>query len=287
MKKYLVILAATLIFAGCESHKAELAQASRDRDSLVAVVNSKDAAVNDFLTSFNEIQDNLLAITQKENVVASDASATHEGNRPTKEKIKEQITVINGLMDKNKVAIADLNKKLRAAGGKNAKLEKMIASLNEQMEQKDKELADLNAKIETLNGTVASLNTNVTDLTAQNTSRQTTIENQTKTIHTAFYTIGTAKQLRDEQVVDKRGGFLGLGKDPVLKPNFNEGAFKQVDITQVTTIPIDNKEAKLITSHPADSYKLQKDGKDKVTAIVITDPDKFWKASKYLVVLTD
>src|SRR5438045_1733994 len=128
MRKYLIILFAAIAFAGCESHKAELAQATREKDSLTAIVNSKDAVVNDFLTSFNESQDNLLAITQKENVVASDAATTHEGNRPAKEKIKEQITVINGLMDKNKQAIADLNKKLRAAGGKNVKLEKMIAT---------------------------------------------------------------------------------------------------------------------------------------------------------------
>jgi len=286
MKKLFIAIVATVMFAGCESHKAELSQASKTNDSLLAVVNSKDAVVNDFLGSFNEIQDNLLAITQKENMVASDAATHGEANRPTKEKIKDQITVIKDLMDKNKQAIANLQKKLKGANGKNAGLEKMIAGLNEQMAQKDKELADLNAKIESLNGTVATLNTNVSDLTAQNTTRQSTIESQTKTIHTAFYTVGTAKQLRDEQVTDKTGGFLGLGKAPVLKNNFNANAFKQVDITEVTTIPVNKKEAKLVTSHPADSYKLEMD-KDKVTSIVITDPDKFWKASKYLVVLTN
>ncbi len=286
MKKLLIMIAAAGMFVGCENHKAELAQTTREKDSLLAVVNSKDAVVNDFLGSFNEIQDNLLAITQKENMVASDAANSTESNRPAKEKIKDQIAVIKELMDKNKQAIASLNKKLKNSNGKNAGLEKMIASLNEQMQQKDKELADLNAKIETLNGTVASLNTNVSDLTAQNTTRQSTIETQTKTIHTAFYTIGTAKQLRDEQVTDKTGGFLGLGKAPVLKPNFNANAFKQVDITETTTIPVNSKEAKLVTSHPQDSYKLQMDN-DKVSAIVITDPEKFWKASKYLVVLTN
>ena len=62
--------------------------------------------------------------------------------------------------------------------------------------------------------------------------------------------------------------------------------FKTVDITQTNTIPINSKEAKLVTSHPSDSYKLQVEN-DKVTNIVITDPDKFWKASKYLVILTN
>jgi DNA repair exonuclease SbcCD ATPase subunit len=285
MKKYLVVIASVLLFAGCESHKAELAQASRDKDSLMAVVNSKDAVVNDFLGSFNEIQDNLLAITQKENMVASDAAGS-EVNKPTKEKIKDQIAIIHDLMDKNKKAIASLSKKLKTANGKSEHLEKMLASLNEQMEQKNRELADLTAKVESLNGTVATLHTNVNDLTAQNEMKARTIEDQTKTIHTAYYTVGTKKQLTDEKVMDKTGGFLGIGKAPVLKSDFDPTAFKQVDITQTSTIPVNSKEATLVTSHPLDSYKLQMEN-DKVTAIVITDPDKFWKASKYLVVLTN
>ena len=46
---------------------------------------------------------------------------------------------------------------------------------------------------------------------------------------------------------------------------------------------------KIITSHPSESYTLEKDAakKDKVKNIVITNPDKFWSASKYLVVVKD
>jgi DNA-binding FrmR family transcriptional regulator len=175
---------------------------------------------------------------------------------------------------------------LKNANGKTAGLEKMIAGLNEQMEQKNKELADLTQQVAALNGTVSTLHTNVSDLTAQNDMESKTIDDQTKAMHTAYYTIGTSKQLRDEKVVNKEGGFLGLGKEAVLKPDFNAGAFTTVDITQTSTIPVNSKEARLITSHPADSYKFQVEN-NKVTALVITDPDKFWKANKYLVVLTN
>jgi len=287
MKKLIVLIFPIILgICGCESHKAELAQAAKDKDSLMAVVSSKDAVVNDFLGSFNEIQDNLLAITQKENMVASDAAAGSEVNKPTKDKIKDQIAMINTLMDKNKKAIADLSRKLKNANGKTAHMEKMLADLNTQMEQKDKELADLNQKIADLNGTVATLNSNVTDLTGQNETKARTIEDQTKTIHTAYYTIGNSRKLRDEKIVEKEGGVLGIGKTPVLKPNFNKDAFTQVDVTQTSTIPVNAKEAKLVTSHPADSYKFQVEN-DKVVALVITDPDSFWKASKYLVVMTN
>ncbi|WP_255473902.1 hypothetical protein [Prolixibacter sp. SD074] len=39
----------------------------------------------------------------------------------------------------------------------------------------------------------------------------------------------------------------------------------------------------MVTAHPADSYKIeQKD--NEVEAITITNPEEFWKASRYLVV---
>jgi hypothetical protein len=55
---------------------------------------------------------------------------------------------------------------------------------------------------------------------------------------------------------------------------------------KVNTIPIDSKDAKIITSHPSDSYTLNKE-KDKVVSLQITNAEKFWSASKYLVVVKD
>ena len=56
-------------------------------------------------------------------------------------------------------------------------------------------------------------------------------------------------------------------------------------VLQLATI-IDSKGAKLVTSHPADSYTLNKE-KDKVVSIQITNAEKFWSASKYLVVVKE
>ncbi len=281
MKKILVFVLGVVLLSSCESHKAELAQAAKEKDSLIAVVSSKDAVINDFLSSFNEVENNLMAVTQKQNMVSSNAGS--EMKKPTKEMINEQINAINDLMDQNKKKIAELNSKLKKSSGKNAELQKMIATLNDQMEQKNKELEALNQQIATLNTKVEKLNTDVSDLTAQNETKKKTIDEQTVAMHTAYYTVGNSKQLRDTKVINKEGGFLGLGKHPILRSDFNADAFKQIDITQTTSIPVNSKEAKMITTHPADSYKMNMEN-NKVTNIVITNPDKFWKASKYLVV---
>jgi uncharacterized coiled-coil protein SlyX len=286
MKNILVYVLSIILLAGCEYHKEELAQDAKTRDSLMSIVSSKDAVINDFLGSFNEIENNLMAVTQKQNQVSSDASAAGSDiKKPTKEKINEQINAINELMEKNKKKIAELQGKLKNSNGKMAELEKMIATLNDQMAQKNKELEGLNQQIASLNTTVEKLHTDVGDLTTQNTAKAKTIDDQTKAMHTAYYTVGNSKDLILKKVINKEGGFLGLGKQPILRSDFNADAFTTIDITQTTTIPVNSKEVKMVTSHPADSYKLDKD-KDKVTNLFITNADKFWKASKYLVLQT-
>ena len=112
------------------------------------------------------------------------------------------------------------------------------------------------------------------------------IVDKTTKLHTAYYTIGTYKQLRDKKIIAKQGGFLGLGKSKSLIPDFNKDAFTQIDYTATSSIAINGKNAKMVSTHPSGSYKLQKEN-EKVKSIEITDPESFWKASKYLVVVTD
>jgi hypothetical protein len=84
----------------------------------------------------------------------------------------------------------------------------------------------------------------------------------------------------------KEGGFLGMGKDKVLEGDLNPESFTKIDITKLNIISINSKEAKLITNHPPDSYKLNKDIKGFVKTLEITNPNRFWKSSKYLVIVT-
>jgi len=88
------------------------------------------------------------------------------------------------------------------------------------------------------------------------------------------------------KVIDRTGGLLGIGKSSRLASNFDNKNFTRIDYVQVNTIPIDSKGAKIITTHPADSYTLNKE-KDKVVSINITNAERFWSASKYLVIVKE
>ena len=58
----------------------------------------------------------------------------------------------------------------------------------------------------------------------------------------------------------------------------------RLTLRKLKSIPVNSKEAKLITSHPSSSYELVRDKDNKIASIDIKDPDQFWKISKYAVV---
>lgn len=286
MKKILLFSLSVMLFTACHDYQADIDQLQSQKQELVSSANFKDSTIASFINEVNEIESNLATIELKQNKVAM---ATADGELKAKQidRIKENITAINDLMKENKEKLLALNKKMKASGLKLGNLEKMVASLNEQIADKDKELASLNERVVTLNVTVAQLTDTVTNLTADNTSKKQTIDDQTTKLHTAYYTTGTAKELLQKQVLVKEGGFLGLGKSKVLKSNYNNTAMTEIDVTKISTIAIDAKDAQVITNHPTDSYTIQHEGNHKISSLVITDPEKFWKSSKVLVVVLD
>lgn len=291
MKNYLLglfagALSITLI-VGCGSDKQVAENFDREKDSLINELNIKDSAIDSFIGSFNDIESNLNTIKEKESIITLNSKSNGELKGAAKERINEDIQTINKLMDENREKIASLNEKLRRAGNKAGSLERMIKNLNKNLAQKEQELTELRQQLDSLSVTVAVLRTSVDTLTAQSTTKSKVINDQITKLNTAFYTVGTYKILKEKNVLNKEGGFLGLGKEEVLKKDFNTEYFTQVDITKTNMIAIMDKKAKLLTSHPSDSYRFDSNDKKVLTSLVITNPEKFWKASKYLVIVTD
>jgi predicted nuclease with TOPRIM domain len=285
MKKLVLAVSLVVALAGCHDYKADIQKLQNEKDALQQASTYKDSTINSYMGSMNEIETNLATIEELQSRVAQQSKGG-ELQASQVERINENIRSINDLMKENKEKIASLSKKLKSSGNKVAGLEKMLANLQAQVEEKDKQLAELNTKNTELNTTVESLNTNVSTLTTENATRQATIDDQTLKLHTAYYTTGTAKELETKKVITKEGGFLGIGKSKKMTPDVNNTAFTNIDITKTSTIPLKAKDAVVLTSHPSDSYTIEHQGKE-VSQLVITNPDKFWEASKYLVVVVD
>ena len=76
-----------------------------------------------------------------------------------------------------------------------------------------------------------------------------------------------------------------LEKNDVLKSGAAvKDYFTRIDIRVTKTIKLYSKSAKLMTTHPVDSYTLDKDSQGQYT-LRISNPQKFWSVSKFLVVV--
>ena len=86
--------------------------------------------------------------------------------------------------------------------------------------------------------------------------------------------------MKDQKIITKKF----LQKTKVLEDDdFNKNYFTQIDIRTDKEIKLYSKEAKLLTAHPEGTYELKKDDKGQLT-LVITNPNKFWSVSRYLVI---
>jgi DNA repair exonuclease SbcCD ATPase subunit len=280
-----ISISAALAFAGCKDYKPEMERALMERDSVMILSKVKDSSIDTFLQTLNEIELNLDSITQNQNAISIDSKEKVEFNKDIRERINSNINIINELLEKNKSMMSSLEKKLRNSNINIASLKNMVDKLNSDIALKDQELAALNVELENLRAVVDNMNRTVDSLNTENKQKEQVINIKVAELQTAFWVKGTYKQLKASNVLNKKGGFLGIGKAKVVKQDFNNDAFTQIDITLVNRIDINNKSAKMITSHPSDSYKLEKDAKGIITHLQITDPSRFWKASKYLVIV--
>jgi len=211
-------------------------------------------------------------------------SSDKEFSKDKKEQILKDIEYVNTVLDQNKKKIASLSAQLKNSGVTIKGMQVKIAELEASMKERETEIADLKVVLSKKDFEIGQLNAKMTEQETAITQKDEKISNQTAEINKAYVVYGTYKTLKEKGVISKEGGFLGLGKKEQLHKDFSDSAFTQIDITQTKSIPVNSKDAKLITSHPTSSYEIVRNKDNKVASIEIKDPEQFWKISKYAVV---
>jgi len=284
MKKYLILLLIPLFFACGREAKKEAEALKARTDSLMAQTAQKDEAINEFIRSVNEVQQMLDTIKMKENMINVSTQQSGELQVSAKDQIKNDITDIYGLLLKNKHQLDVLTRQLKASGMKVTELQVLVARLTKDIAEKNKEiealkdrLAKMDIVVETTNLKLDTLTNIVKGQSEQIGNQSQTISDQDAALNTAYYIIGTSKELSKSGVIGKGDRILG---------DFNKNLFTKIDIRKVTEISILSKKAKVLSNHPTTSYKLTGDKKI-VQALEITDYKAFWSNVKYLVILVD
>ncbi|HEX7413090.1 MAG TPA: hypothetical protein VF411_03510 [Bacteroidia bacterium] len=287
----LYLSAAILVVAGCKNNPntedAELKRIGKERDSVIELSVKKDSSINAFVSSFAEIENNLLSIRQKEAVLALHSKKNVELSGSVKDEINENIKIINDLMDKNRQKVTTLNAKLKEANYTIGQLGGLVDILITNINFKNQDLILLNDVLRANSKMTMRLNTAMIDFGIQSAVKTDTINLKNTELNTAYYITGDKQDLRDRKIVTEKGGFFSPNQYQKINPDFDINDFTKIDIRKTTTIKIAGKSAKLITNHPSNSYKMEKEYNNTLINLTITDPQKFWSESKYLVVSTD
>jgi chromosome segregation ATPase len=267
--------------AACTQKKNNAAEEAllQQRDSLTRIIEQKDNEIDDMVATMNDIQEGFRAINEAEErlTLAKDG----EGST-TSERIRENMTFIQGQMQQNRELISKLRNQLRQSSVKADQLRRTLENLTQQLAEKDSQLRQLQAELEAkdlqigeLNQQVTTLSGDVNQLQEETTQKSQTISVQDKQLNTAWFVYGTKKELKEQHIIED-------GK--VLRSNFNRDYFTKIDIRIDKEIRLYSRSAKILTAHPQSSYTLVQDA-NKQYILRITNPQLFWSTSKYLVVL--
>lgn len=282
MKKLFILLLVSMgVLFSCTNVKEskEYKDLQAERDSLLIHGVSADTEVAEMMAVIDDVEENFNQIREAEKYLAVQSAEKGELSANTKQRINDNFKMINEILQKNKAQLAELNKKYSSSTGQVGALKRTIERLNQQMEESAQNIANLQTELSRRDETIAQLSTNVTELSGHLEEQSVTIREQEKSLNTAYYVFGTARELKDQKILS--GGFLQSTK--VLDGAFNKDYFLKIDIREVTRIPLYDKKGKLWSTHPEGTYEFEK-GDDGNMTFVITDTQRFWSLTKYLII---
>lgn len=279
MKKTLFLFfVLTALFSSCNNgpKKSELIS---QNDSLKNVIAERDAALDEMINTINVVEEGFKAINEAQGRVKLDASSAEQSKVVS---LQKDVNFINETLESNKRKIAELEEKLKKNQSYSGQLKQMVEKLKVQLEEKNRQVAALqselsgkNIHIEELDKTVKELTGNVERLTVANTENEKTINTQDEELNSVWYAIGTKSELKGQNILD--------GKKVLGEADANMSYFTKADMRKLSVIETHSKSAKLLTVHPKESYKLERNS-DKQYVLTILNAKNFWSVSKYLVI---
>lgn len=279
--KYILIAAFGLFIASCSSPADKTVSNASDVDSRIEQLEKenaqKDSMINESLAFFSEIQSNLSSIELKKDEIRI-KSTDSEFTADDKTWILEQIKQINFLRQENAKKVKALSDQLKKSGLKINQLDAMVQGLLQSIQEKEEQISILENDLVSLDKAYARLFDAYQE-------KAVLVEELTEEINTVYYSYGTEEELVKNKVIDRKNGFIGIGKSIKLMDNFNQKYFAKIDLTEEKELFIEGSELKFITDHPSSSYSLSPSGKN--TKIKISNPREFWKVSRYLVIVVD
>ena len=305
MRKYAwtLFVVGALATTGC--NQAELKKALADAKSAEA---QKDSLLTEVLETTQFVTDinGELAKAKSLAVTTTSTDPGLPGARKDREDRKAALERVNAVITKlneSEAKLAETETRAKSSRQRNARLlaqietyKKTIDDLRTTAEAQkadfETQLAAANTQIATLAGRVDTLTTEKGQLESDKAALTDTVGNLTAYKNTVYYAVGTKDELMKKGIVTKEGSkFLVFGGSR-LEParNLTPDLFTAIDKTQQKSIPLPrtDKKYKIVSRQSPTFLGAGVDKEGKVTGTVeIAQPEEFWAASKYLILVQD
>jgi DNA repair exonuclease SbcCD ATPase subunit len=291
----IVLLIAITGFIIILNKDAKISELYVEKNNLNSLIETRDSVINELDGTISEIEQNITFIKNKRGQLELEQQ---EGSPDQKERIIEDIALMNTMLEESEKKIDELNKKLASSNvdlssfrNRIAKLtsdleeqNEVVVQLQRELEQKDFQLAEMDMKVSEMTEEILVMNDSISVMNDSIVDKTEKLQQMDEQLHKAYWTFGTFKELKENGVITREGGILGiLGKNKTLNKNLNESYFTELDIRSTQSIPLYAKKAEVISEHSDSSYHFVYQD-DLIAYLEIEDPNEFWKLTKYAVI---
>ncbi|MDD2288824.1 MAG: hypothetical protein PHV83_00950 [Bacteroidales bacterium] len=288
MKRSLLVLGIFVIatLVGCNNKAEQKAREQKLQDSFASLMMAKDSEMEKLFQELNEVDAALTEITSTYAGVSKAANTTGEISKDTKANINSKIAEIKDILEQNKRKVANVSSQLKKTKNQNTQLQSFVTNLESRIKEQEEQIQALNKELAAKNQEIQTLNKNLSEQKNINKQKDAQILKIEDEKFTAYFAVGTKTELLAKNLIDRKGGFLWIGRSSVVANNANFENLTKIDIRNTQEIPLTGAKIKLVSPHPTDSYSLEGDPK-KPTSIRITNPEQFWKSTRCMVIMVD
>ena len=272
MKKAVILLSffsITMLFS-CNK-QTQYSAPYAEEGAVQEVLEQQD--VDKMVTLINEVSSCLDSIQIQEKMIFENKEGVTDN-----EKILIQVRSLKDLLARKQAQINALNGKFSDSEKESAQnLQKMVDFINDQLTEKTEKMGMLEEALQNKDTKIDELRYGITQLRKETEYLKEQNYQQDRQLNAVYYVVGTKKELKN------MGLLKSTASKKILTENLDKSKFKRADKRGLKTIPLNKKKAIILTNNPASSYTITT-GADGKSVLTITDKEKFWGASPYLII---
>ncbi len=292
MRKVILFAAGAMMVIGlgsCVENSGKYKALQAQLDSLQNSYNVQGAELDEVFATINEIEQGLSSIRESESILAVQTADGIEIKAGSKEQLKSDVEAIKSaiknyqdeikkLENDKRLQSAQFKKRLSAMQKELKEKSEIIETISRQLEEKEAQIERQSKQIATLDETVSNLKDEVSTLSTEGQQLKAKVADQEAEIYSVYYIVGSKAELIEAGVMTRGGLF----KSSKVSYQAEKDAFVKIDLREISEINTNAGKAKVMSIHPKGTYAfVENDGE---MVLNISDPEKFWQQTKYLVI---